>query len=93
MIIMHILLLILSQRIKSRLINLILGVIYRPFELEIFLNDGLLRPKTMPEKLLNCSKPNELSKSPKTTFLALRMVKSRLPILAKVSIFGCISEK
>ena len=68
MIIMHILLLILFQRIKSRLINLILGVIYRPFELEIFLNDGLLRPKTMPEKLLNCSKPNELSKSPKNNF-------------------------
>ena len=28
----------------------------------------------------------------KTTFLALKMAKSRVPILAKVSIFGCILD-
>ena len=57
-----------SQRTKIGPINLILEVIYRPFELKIFLNCGLLRPKTMPEELLNSSKPNELSKSLKNNF-------------------------
>merc|ERR1712212_549929 len=35
---------------------------------------------------------NNFQKVQKTTFLAPKMVKSRVPILAKVSIFGCILD-
>ena len=35
---------------------------------------------------------NNFQKVQKTTFFAPKMVKSRVPILAKVSIFGCILD-
>ena len=35
---------------------------------------------------------NNFQKVQKTTFLAPKMVKSRVPILEKVSIFGCILD-
>ena len=57
-----------SQRTKIGPIILILDGIYLPFERDIFLNGGLWKPKKMPEELMNSSKPNKLSKSPKNNF-------------------------
>ena len=56
-----------SQMAKFRPIILILEVIYGPFDLKINLQDGLLRPKIMPEQLLNSSKPT-FKKSKKRLF-------------------------
>ena len=43
--------------------------------------------QTTPEQL-----QTKFKKVKKTTFLARKMVKSRVPILTKVSIFGCILD-
>merc|ERR1712212_1451704 len=50
-----------------------------------------LKVKKMSKQLLNISKTIFLTVQ-KTTFLAPKMVKSRVPILVKVSFFECILD-
>ena len=66
--------------------NFVLDLIYRTFELKIQLKIGFLRSKIILKQLLNKSK-STFKKFKIMTFQATKMIKSRVTILANVSIF------
>ena len=71
--------------------NFVLDLIYRTFDLKIQLKIGFLRSKVIPKQLLNNSK-STFKKSKIMTFLTTNMIKSRVTILANVSIFYSILD-